>query len=83
MFLQFFYTQVSLAQDTDSDTYSHQLIYPPRQRFFIEPKDARNAVKCTVTVANTIRELCKLLVIPYSPKKGVCVCACEYLLAYM
>jgi hypothetical protein len=66
---KFLYNQVSLTQHTDRDSYSHQLVYPRRERFFIEPKSAASAVKCRISVSNSIRELSYLLVIPFSPKK--------------
>ncbi|CAI8040034.1 hypothetical protein GBAR_LOCUS22323 [Geodia barretti] len=66
---KFLYNQVSLTQHTDRDSYSHQLVYPHRERFFIEPKSAASAVKCRISVSNSIRELSYLLVIPFSPKK--------------
>ena len=69
--VQFLYNQVSLTQHTDRDSYSHQLVYPRRERFFIEPKSAASAVKCRISVSNSIRELSYLLVIPFSPKKGI------------
>ena len=68
--VQFLYNQVSLTKHTDRDSYSHQLVYPHRERFFIEPKSAASAVKCRISVSNSIRELSYLLVIPFSPKKG-------------
>lgn len=65
------YSQVALTQDTDSDSYSHTLtlIYPPSERFFIEPKNAATAVKCRLAVADRQRELCSILATPYTPKK--------------
>ena len=73
LFHQLRYTQVALTQDTDSDaytSYSHHLVYPPCKRFFIEPKAAASAIKCNITVIDSQRELCKLLVVPFSPKRG-------------
>ena len=67
---QFPYSQIALTHHTDRSTYSHKLAYPPCERFFIEPKRARNAVKCKLTVADTIADLCAVLVVPYSPQKG-------------
>lgn len=70
--LQLRYSQVALTQDTDSDSYSYTLtlIYPPSERFFIEPKNAATAVKCRLAVADQQRELCSILATPYTPKKG-------------
>ena len=73
LFRQLRYTQVALTQDTDSDaytSYSHRLVYPPCKRFFIEPKAAASAIKCNITVIDSQRELCRLLVVPFSPKRG-------------
>jgi hypothetical protein len=66
----FHYPQVSLTQYTDQDSYSHQLVYPRRERCFVEPMTAAaaSAFQCRISVSNTIRELCYLLVIP-SPRK--------------
>ena len=73
LFRQLRYTQVALTQDTDSDaytSYSHRLVYPPCKRFFIEPKAAASAIKCNITVIDSQRELCRLLVVPFAPKRG-------------
>ena len=67
------YSQVALTQDTDSDSYSHSPTYPPRERFFIEPKSAATAVKCHLAVADQQRELCSILAVPYTPRKGTCI----------
>ena len=64
---------MALTQDTDSDaytSYSHCLVYPPRKRFFIEPKAAASAIKCNITVIDSQRKLCRLLVVPFAPKRG-------------
>ena len=70
LFRQLRYTQVALTQDTDSDSYSHRPVYPPYKRFFIEPKAAASAIKCKIAVVDSQRELCRLLVVPFSPKRG-------------
>ena len=61
---------MALTQDTDSDSYTHHPIYPPCKRFFIEPKAAASAIKCNITVVDSQQELCRLLVVPFSPKRG-------------
>ena len=61
---------MALTQDTDSDSYSHHPVYPPCKRFFIEPKAAASAIKCNITVVDSQQELCRLLVVPFSPKRG-------------
>ena len=70
LFWQLRYTQVALTQDTDSDSYTHRPVYPPCKRFFIEPKAAASAIKCNITVVDSQQELCRLLVVPFSPKRG-------------
>ena len=60
-----------MNQNTNS--YSHDHPYPLQQRFFIEPKTARGAIKCDVTVSDvTVSDtshlkLASCLVLPYSP----------------
>ena len=61
---------MALTQDTDSDSYSHRLVYPPCKRFFIEPKAAASAIKCNITIVDSQQELCRLLVVPFAPKRG-------------
>ena len=61
---------MALTQDTDSDSYTHHPVYPPCNRFFIEPKAAASAIKCNITVVDSQQELCRLLVVPFSPKRG-------------
>ena len=64
---------MALTQDTDTDSYtsySHRLVYPPCNRFFIEPKAAASAIKCNITVIDSQWELCRLLVVPFAPKRG-------------
>ena len=68
--LQLRYSQVALTQDTDNDSYSHTPTYPPRERFFIDPKNAVSAVKCRLAVADERGELCFIVAIPYTPRKG-------------
>lgn len=61
---------MALTQDTDSDSYSHRPVYPPCKRFFIEPKAAASAIKCNITIVDSQQELCRLLVVPFAPKRG-------------
>ena len=61
---------MALTQDTDSDSYTYRPVYPPCKRFFIEPKAAASAIKCNITVVDSQQELCRLLVVPFAPKRG-------------
>lgn len=52
----------------NSNSYSHDHPYPLQQRFFIEPKTARGAIKCDVVVSDALHQkLASCLVLPYSP----------------
>ena len=54
--------------DQNNESYSHDHPYPLQQRFFVEPKSARGAIKCDVAVAtNSTEKLASVLVLPYSP----------------
>ena len=68
---QFGYHQVALSShtlDQNNESYSHDHPYPLRQRFFVEPKSARGAIKCDVAVTtNSTEKLASVLVLPYSP----------------
>ncbi len=68
---QLTYSQVALTQYRDSDSFSHRPAYPPHVMFFIEPGTAFGAVKCNITITDSLqRELCTSLVVPYAPQKG-------------
>ena len=70
---QFGYHQVALSSQSiymnqNTNSYSHDHPYPLQQRFFIEQKTARGAIKCDVAVSDASHQkLASCLVLPYSP----------------
>ncbi len=68
---QLSYSQVALTQYTDTDSFSHRPVYPPHAMFFIEPRNAIGAVKCSISVTDSRSDvLFRCLVVPYAPPRG-------------
>eukprot|EP00731_Ephydatia_muelleri_P019362 Em0012g187a len=62
-------TSLCISNDTD-EGFSFTHVYPPRRRFFLDPRVPRASLTCAVRVVSVAcgrEELCKVVVTPYNP----------------